>query len=91
MTLKKIFLALLCSVSIIKSFSQTTLVAGDIAFTGLNSTFTTINDFVNAPQTESNKEFCFILLNNVTSCTTIFFTHFGWQGDAQAFKSANPC
>lgn len=91
MTLKKILLALLCLVSIIKSFSQTTLIAGDIAFTGLNSTFNTLNDFVNTPQTESNKEFCFVLVKSVTSGTTIFFTDFGWRSDAQAFQSANPC
>lgn len=90
MTIKKLALPFLCSLMLFKLNAQTTLAAGDIAFTGLNSTSNTINDFVNTPQSESNREFCFILLKEVTAGTTIFFTDFGWRTDAQAFQSANP-
>jgi len=91
MTLKKIALTSLNLALLSYSFGQTTLAAGDIAITGLNSTFNTTNDFVNTPQTESNKEFSFVLLKDVTAGTTIYFTDFGWRSDAQAFQSANPC
>lgn len=71
--------------------AQTPLAPGDIAFTGLNSASNTINDFVNTPQTESNREFSFVLLKAVTNNTVIFFTDFGWRTDAQAFQTAWPC
>lgn len=90
MTLKPL-LTLLFSSSLLYASAQTPLAAGDIAFTGLNSAFNTTNDFVNTPQSESNREFSFVLLKTVTAGTTIFFTDFGWRSDAQAFQSANPC
>ncbi len=89
--MKKLTLALLCCLALLNLQAQTALVAGDIAFTGVNSTSNTANDFVNTPQSESNREFCFILLKQVTAGTTIFFTDFGWRTDAQAFQTANPC
>jgi large repetitive protein len=66
-------------------FAQTTLVAGDIAFTGYN----TDDNTVNGPT--ANDDFSFILLKNITSGTVIYFTDFGWRSDAPAFQTANPC
>ncbi len=66
------------------SFSQT-LAAGDIAFTGLNETASTVNG------TASNRDFSFILLKNITSGTIIYFTDFGWRSDSPAFQTALPC
>jgi large repetitive protein len=66
-------------------FAQTTLVAGDIAFTGYNTDDNTVNGAT------ANDDFSFILLKNITSGTTIYFTDFGWRSDAPAFQTANPC
>ena len=66
-------------------FSQTTLVAGDIAFTGYNMDDNTVNGAT------ANDDFSFILLRNITSGTIINFTDFGWRSDAAAFQTANPC
>ncbi len=88
--IKKLMLPFIGCLMLLKLNAQTTLVAGDIAFTGVNSASNTTNDFVNTPQSESNREFCFILLKQVTAGTTIFFTDYGWRTDAQAFQSANP-
>ncbi|MCH5717860.1 hypothetical protein [Niabella hibiscisoli] len=70
--IEKLMLPLLGCLMLLKLNAQTTLVAGDIAFTGVNSASNTTNDFVNTPQSESNREFCFILLKQVTAGTTIF-------------------
>lgn len=67
------------------SYSQTTLAAGDIAFTGLNETASTVNG------TASNRDFSFVLLKNITSGTIIYFTDFGWRSDNPAFQTAQPC
>ncbi|MCH5718578.1 hypothetical protein [Niabella hibiscisoli] len=90
MLLKPLLTSLL-SATIMCATAQTTLAPGDIAFTGLNSVSNTINDFVNTPQSESNREFSFVLLKAVTNNTVIFFTDFGWRSDAQAFQTAWPC
>jgi hypothetical protein len=66
-------------------FAQTTLVAGDIAFTGYNTDDNTVNGAT------PNDDFSFILLRNITSGTTIYFTDFGWRSDAAAFQTANAC
>lgn len=65
--------------------SQTTLAAGDIAFTGYNADDNTVNG------PSSNDDFSFILLKNVTSGTTIYFTDFGWCSNTNAFQTPNPC
>lgn len=90
MHLKPLLTSML-SATILYASAQTPLAPGDIAFTGLNSVSNTINDFVNTPQTESNREFSFVLLKAVTNNTVIFFTDFGWRTDAQAFQTAWPC
>ena len=87
----KPLLTLLLSTTLLYASAQTPLAPGDIAFTGLNSTNNTVNDFVNTPQSEVNREFSFVLLKAVTAGTTIFFTDFGWRTDAQAFQTANAC
>jgi hypothetical protein len=58
------------------SFSQTTLVAGDIAFTGYNAT-------PNSPQSDA---FSFVLLKNITAGTVIHFTDNAWGSDG-VFRS----
>jgi len=63
---------------------------GDIAFTGLNSTANTVNDFTNTPKYESNKEFSFVLLKNIPYGTTLYFTDLGWTS-MQAFQTAEVC
>ncbi|MCH5687619.1 hypothetical protein LWM68_27150 [Niabella sp. W65] len=90
MQLKPLLTSLL-STALLCASAQTPLSPGDIAFTGLNSTNNTVNDFVNTPQSEVNREFSFVLLKAVTAGTTIFFTDFGWRTDAQAFQTANAC
>jgi HYR domain/Secretion system C-terminal sorting domain/Immunoglobulin I-set domain len=60
----------------LSSKSQTTLVAGDIAFTGYISNDPSLPD-----------QFSFVLLKNVTSGTVIKFTDFGWRTDLNAFNS----
>jgi hypothetical protein len=65
--------------------SQTTLSAGDIAFTGYNADDNTVNG------PSSNDDFSFILLRNITSGTTIYFTDFGWCSNTNAFQTPNPC
>jgi gliding motility-associated-like protein len=69
--------------SIVKA--QTTLAAGDIAFTGYNQTESTVNGGAN------NRDFSFILLKNISAGTVISFTDYGWRSDAQAFQTALPC
>lgn len=90
MRLKPLLTSLL-SFTILSASAQTTLAPGDIAFTGVNCTNNTINDFVNTPQSESNREFRFVLLKAVTDGTEILFTDFGWRTDQQAFQTALPC
>lgn len=65
--------------------SQTTLSAGDIAFTGYNADDNTVNG------PSPNDDFSFILLRNITSGTTIYFTDFGWCSNTNAFQTPNPC
>lgn len=65
--------------------SQTTLAAGDIAFTGYNADDNTVNG------PSSNDDFSFILLKNITTGTTIYFTDFGWCNNTNAFQTPNPC
>lgn len=65
--------------------AQTTLTAGDIAFTGYNADDNTVNG------PSSNDDFSFILLRNITSGTTIYFTDFGWCSNTNAFQTPNPC
>ena len=62
-------------------YSQTTLVAGDIAIVGYNSESIVEDDF------------SFVLLRDITSGTNIKFTDFGWCSgvDITGFQSANPC
>lgn len=69
----------------LSSYGQTTLSAGDIAFTGADETANTVNGV------ESNKDFCFILLKAITAHTIIYFTDYGWRSDAAAFQTALPC
>ncbi len=61
-------------------YSQTTLVAGDIAIVGYNST-------------AAEDDFTFVLLRDITSGTNIKFTDFGWCSgvDITGFQTANPC
>jgi HYR domain/Secretion system C-terminal sorting domain len=61
-----------------KAFSQTTLAAGDLAFSGYISDGdgSTISD-----------RFSFVLLAPVTSNTVIRFTDYGWRTDLNAFSS----
>ncbi len=63
--MKKTISLILLSLLINFCFGQTTLVAGDIAITGVN-TFT-------------RSEFSFVLLAPITSGTVIYFTDNGWQ------------
>jgi hypothetical protein len=80
------FLVALCLFAFTNSsYSQTTLVAGDIAFTGYNLLDNTVNG------SPANDDICFILLKNITAGTIINFTDFGWRSDANAFHAANPC
>lgn len=65
--------------------AQTTLTAGDIAFTGYNADDNTVNG------PSLNDDFSFILLRNITSGTTIYFTDFGWCSNTNAFQTPNPC
>lgn len=65
--------------------SQTTLAAGDIAFTGYNADDNTVNG------PTSNDDFSFILLRDIQSGTTIYFTDFGWCSNTNAFQTANAC
>ncbi len=67
-----------------KSFAQTTLAPGDIAFVG----YISADDGVNG--TTQDDEFAFILLKNISSGTIINFTDFGWL-TTNAFQTANPC
>ncbi|MDX1956395.1 MAG: hypothetical protein SFU20_12765 [Chitinophagaceae bacterium] len=64
--------------------AQTTLAAGDIAFTGYNADDNTVNG------PSSNDDFSFILLKNITSGTSIYFTDFGWCSNTNAFQTPNP-
>ncbi len=57
------FIALFCAVNF--GFGQTTLAAGDIAITGVNS--------------DGTDEFSFVLLKDIVSGTVINFTDNGWQ------------
>jgi hypothetical protein len=66
---KTLVLALLLSHS--PAFSQTTLAAGDIAFSGYHGT-------LNSPQSDA---FSFVLLKNVAATTVIHFTDQGWGND----------
>ncbi|MBK9736863.1 MAG: hypothetical protein IPO92_18655 [Saprospiraceae bacterium] len=59
-----------------KSFAQTTLVAGDIAFSGY---------VANAGATPD--QFSFVLLKAITSTTVIKFTDFGWRTGTNSFNS----
>lgn len=63
------------------TYSQTTLVAGDIAIVGYNLESIVEDDFT------------FVLLRDITSGTNIKFTDFGWCSgvDITGFQSANPC
>ena len=63
-------------------FSQTSLSAGDIAFTGYHSDDATVS---------GNEEIKFVLLKDITSGTVIYFTDFGWESTNDDFQSANPC
>ncbi len=63
--MKKITSILLLLITISFSYGQSTLYAGDIAITGLNS--------------DNPDQFSFVLLTDVTSGTTINFTDEGWQ------------
>ena len=69
----------------ISAQSQTTLNTGDIAFTGYNADDNTVNG------PSSNDDFSFILLRNITSGTTIYFTDFGWCSNTNAFQTPNAC
>ena len=59
--------------------AQTTLAAGDIAFTGYNS----ING------SDAGDSFSFILLRNITLSTTVIFTDRGWDGTTFAAATAS--
>ncbi|NOT50058.1 MAG: HYR domain-containing protein [Chitinophagaceae bacterium] len=61
------------------SKSQTTLVTGDIAFTG----------YISAGATSATDQFSFVLLVNVTANTVIKFTDYGWRTDIGAFTNRN--
>ncbi len=65
--------------------AQTTLSAGDIAFTGYNADDNTVNG------SPANDDFAFVLLRSITSGTVIYFTDFGWRSDINGFQSANSC
>lgn len=58
----------------IKSNAQTSLVAGDILFTGFNG-----------DPAEDN--FSFVLLRNITANTQIRFTDYGWRTNTSSFNS----
>jgi|GEM_PF-1808406 len=66
-----LFIGMLVLLSITSSFSQTSLSAGDIAFIGLNS--------------DGNDDFSFVLLNDITSGTTINITDRGWNDGSSSF------
>lgn len=82
--LKRILLFILLG-TYYAAHSQTTLSAGDIAFTGYNADDNTVNG------PSLNDDFSFILLRNITSGTTIYFTDFGWCSNTNAFQTPNPC
>ncbi len=63
--------------------AQTTLSAGDIAFVGFNG----VDD--RSTGANSNDKFSFVLLENVTANTRIFFTDFGWLTGG-GFQTINP-
>ena len=72
---------LLCSffiffLSLNATKAQTTLAAGDIAFTGYIAQDPSLAD-----------QFSFVLLTNVTNNTVIKFTDYGWRTDLNAFNS----
>jgi hypothetical protein len=73
----KLYFLVTCAIIIsTQSKSQTTLVAGDIAFTGYVASY-------NAPTPD---EFSFVLLKNITAGTVINFTDNGWLS-TNAFRS----
>jgi len=87
MSLRLLLLVLLLT-GASSSFAQgTTLVAGDIAFTGYNSDDNVVNGLT------ANDDFSFMLLRNIVSGTTIYFTDFGWAKgvDITGFQTAAPC
>lgn len=72
--MKKITYTLLLLLTFGFSYGQTTLAAGDIAFTGANA---------DAPD-----EFSFVLLTDVLNGTQINFTDFGWNIPSDSFYTA---
>ncbi|MBL7726912.1 MAG: hypothetical protein JNM68_04460, partial [Dinghuibacter sp.] len=75
--LSKLLCSLLLVISIQQNVkAQTTLVTGDIAFTGYIGNDPALPD-----------QFSFVLLRAVTANTVIKFTDFGWRTDLNAFNS----
>lgn len=61
----------------LQSYCQTTLVPGDIVFTGYNT---------DDSQNNQNDQFSFLLLTDITANTEVFFTDIGWVSDAIGFQ-----
>lgn len=84
MILKKSLLALLCSVVLLTSNAQPSVLSlGDIAFTGANTASSNVNG------TGNNKDFSFVLLRAINQGTTILFTDYGWMSTG-AFQFTCP-
>ncbi|MBL7909894.1 MAG: T9SS type A sorting domain-containing protein [Bacteroidia bacterium] len=66
--MNKFFVSILLFIATFKLFAQTSLVPGDIAFSGYTS------------NTLSGDEFSFVLLKNISAGTSINFTDNGWLG-----------
>jgi len=76
---KQLFVLLLFFVGINRAaIAQTTLVAGDLTFSGYISNDPSLAD-----------QFSFVLLKNVAANTVIKFTDFGWRTDLNAFSSGS--
>jgi hypothetical protein len=76
-TKRVLLLLIVTSVSLITAKGQTTLVAGDIAFTG----------YIGRGPLTTTDAFSFVLLKAVTSGTSIRFTDYGWRANTTSFNS----
>jgi hypothetical protein len=85
--LKLIFTMILWNVVAIEISAQTVLSAGDIVFTGWNSNDPTVN----GGGTVANDDISFVLLRDITTNTTIYFTDLGWITSNLQKRPDNGC
>jgi hypothetical protein len=74
---KKLFFLFFIGIASITAKGQTTLAAGDIAFTG----------YIGRGPLTTTDAFSFVLLKAVTSGTSIRFTDYGWRTNTSSFNS----